>query len=85
MTSSGWFDPDSLEFTIHMVLFAVCLFAISIVLIVYICQIVCDKQSGKRDWKSSRRFIPEPSFRRLDSVCETEEPRDNVHQRYVAL
>ena len=56
-----------------------------IVIIVYVCQVVCDKRTGKRDWKPSGRFIPEPSFRRLDSVCEADEPTDTLHQRSVHL
>ena len=86
MASSGeWFNPESLEFTIHMILLMLCAAAMSIVIIVYICQVVCDKRAGKRDWKPSGRFIPEPSFRRLDSVCEADEPTDTVHQRSVHL
>ena len=84
-SSGGWFDPESLEFTIHMILLILCAAAMSIVIIVYICQVVCDKRAGKRNWKRSGRFIPEPSFRRLDSVCEEDEPTDTVHQRLVRL
>ena len=82
-SSAGWFDVESIEFTIHMILLVLCLVAMFVVMVVYICRVICDKQSGKRDWKPSGKFIPEPSFRRQDSVSEADAPKATARQRLV--